>query len=170
MQMHESLVDFAFSMLQSIPDAEETVSDFFIVIWQRRALLGAISSPKLYIFTGIKNTALNRLRVRKRRQLPPVDEWQTALNSVFFNPEELLLTKEIAEKIMTAVNQLPPKCRTIFKLVKERGLKYAEVASLLDLSVKTVEAQMSIALRRIRSHSEFKTQFPELHSLLSKKK
>lgn len=70
---------------------------------------------------------------------------------------------------MQAVNQLPPKCKTIFKLVKERGLKYAEVALLLDISVKTVEAQMSIALRRIKTHSDFKNEFPELHSLLSKK-
>ena len=71
---------------------------------------------------------------------------------------------------MLAVNDLPPKCRAIFKLTKEEGLKYAEVAQLLNISVKTVEAQMAIALRRIKTHTEFKSQFPELHSLLSKKK
>ena len=67
-------------------------------------------------------------------------------------------------------NELPPKCKIIFKLVKEEGLKYAEVAKLLDISVKTVEAQMAIALRRIKTHSEFKNEFPELHSILTKKK
>jgi RNA polymerase sigma factor (sigma-70 family) len=68
------------------------------------------------------------------------------------------------------VNELPPRCRAIFKLVKEESLKYSEVAKLLDISVKTVEAQMAIALRRIKTNSEFKSEFPELHLILSKKK
>jgi RNA polymerase sigma-70 factor (ECF subfamily) len=102
--------------------------------------------------------------------MPPPDEWNTSLKSVFFNPEELLLSAEVVKEIMSAINELPPKCKIIFKLVKEEGLKYAEVAGLLELSVKTVEAQMAIALRRIRTHSEFKNQFPELHMLLTQKK
>ena len=52
-------------------------------------------------------------------------------------------------QIRQAVNSLPPRCRIIFKLVKEDGLKYKEVAELLQLSVKTIEAQMAIALRRL---------------------
>jgi len=64
---------------------------------------------------------------------------------------------------------MPPKCKIIFKLIKEDGLKYQEVAELLDLSVKTVESQMAIALRRIRQCLEFKHEFPEIHSILAKK-
>ena len=170
MQMHESLTDFARSILKSAEDAEEVVSDFFIAIWQRRALLRSIENPRLYFFVGVKNAALNKLTAKKRLQLPYDVEWQTSLKSVFFNPEELMLSGEIVKKVMKAVNELPPKCKVIFKLVKEEGLKYAEVAKLLDISVKTVEAQMAIAIRRIKTHSEFKTQFPELHSILTQKK
>jgi RNA polymerase sigma-70 factor (family 1) len=169
MQLHESLHDFAFGITKNQEDAEEVVSDFFIAIWQRRALLQSIENPRLYFFAGVKNTALNKL-AQKRKQMPPADGWHTRLTSVFFNPEELMLSAEVVKGIMLAINDLPPKCRVIFKLVKEDGLKYAEVASLLDLSVKTVEAQMAIALRRIRTHSEFKNQFPELHQLLTQKK
>jgi RNA polymerase sigma factor (sigma-70 family) len=59
------------------------------------------------------------------------------------------MTEEMMRQIKQAVNDLPPRCRIIFKLVKEDGLKYREVAELLHLSVKTIEAQMAIALRRI---------------------
>lgn len=170
MEMHESLIDFARSILKSSEDAEEVVSDFFISIWQRRTLLRSIENPRLYFFVGVKNAALNKLAYRKRIKLFHELEWQTTLKSVFFNPEELMLSAEIVKKVMQAVNELPPRCKIIFKLVKEEGLKYAEVAKLLDISIKTVEAQMAIALRRIKTHSEFKNEFPELHSILTKNK
>ncbi len=170
MGLHESLHDFAFGITKSQEDAEEVVSDFFIALWQRRAVLQAIENPRLYFFAGVKNTALNKLTQKRKQSMPPADAWHTRLTSVFFNPEELLLSAEVVKGIMQAINDLPPKCRIIFKLVKEDGLKYAEVAGLLELSVKTVEAQMAIALRRIRTHSEFKNQFPELHLLLTQKK
>ena len=60
-----------------------------------------------------------------------------------------MMTEEMMRKIRQAVNDLPPRCRIIFKLVKEDGLKYKETAELLQLSIKTVEAQMAIALRRL---------------------
>lgn len=170
MEMHDSLHDFAYGITKSQEDAEEVVSDFFIALWQRRAVLQTIENPRLYFFAGVKNTALNKQAQKRRQHMPPADAWHTRLTSVFFNPEELLLSAEVVKGIMQAINDLPPRCRIIFKLVKEDGLKYAEVASLLDLSVKTVEAQMAIALRRIKSHSEFKHQFPELHLLLTQKK
>ena len=70
-----------------------------------------------------------------------------------------MMTAEMLNKIKRAVNELPPRCKLIFKLVKEDGLKYREVAELLQLSVKTVEAQMAIALRRLGRcmHIELKT-------------
>ncbi len=170
MQMHESLVDFATSILKSAEDAEEVVSDFFIIIWQRRAQLQSIENPRMYFYTGVKNAALNKLKSIKRSRQTSGIEWETSLKSVFFNPEELMLSAEIVKEVMKAVNELPPKCKIIFKLVKEEGLKYAEAANLLDISVKTVEAQMAIALRRIKTHSEFKNQFPELHFILTQKK
>jgi RNA polymerase sigma-70 factor (ECF subfamily) len=168
--MHESLLGFARSILGSQEEAEEVVSDFFIGIWQRRASLPFMENPKLYFFVGVKNTALNKLTKIKKQKIPLPEEWQTTLNSVFFNPEQLMLSAEIVKKIMASINELPPKCRAIFKLIKEEGLKYAEVATLLDISIKTVEAQIGIALQKIRTSSSFKNEFPELHAILSPKK
>jgi RNA polymerase sigma-70 factor (ECF subfamily) len=70
-----------------------------------------------------------------------------------------MITEEMVRQIKKAVNDLPPRCKLIFKLVKEDGLKYKEVAELLNLSVKTIEAQMAIALRRLGKcmHLELKS-------------
>ena len=114
--------------------------------------------------------SINRLQVNKKLIAPQLEDWDTNISSVFFNPEELMISKEAVSNIMTSVNKLPPKCKTIFKMVKEEGLKYNEVAKLLDISPKTVEAQMAIALRRIRNCTDFKNEFPFVHSLLTKNK
>lgn len=169
-QLYDRLHEFAYGIVRNQEDAEEVVSDFFIALWQRRSQLQHIENPRFYFFAGIKNTALNKLKQQRRQTMPAPGDWQTSLTSVFFNPEELLLSAEVVKGIMQAINDLPPKCRLIFKLVKENGLKYAEVAGLLEISVKTVEAQMAIALRRIRTHTEFRHQFPELHKILTQKK
>ena len=76
--------------------------------------------------------------------------------SIYLDPEQLMMTAEIFRKMRYAINELPPRCQLIFKLVKEDGLKYREVAELLNLSVKTVENQMTIALRKIGQAVHFK--------------
>jgi RNA polymerase sigma-70 factor (ECF subfamily) len=71
------------------------------------------------------------------------------LNSIYFNPEKLLITEEILRQIQQAVSNLPPRCRLIFKLVKEDGLKYKEVAGVLNISVFTVRNQLAIAVHKL---------------------
>ena len=60
-----------------------------------------------------------------------------------------MLTAEMMNRVQKAINDLPPRCQLIFKLIKEDGLKYREVAELLNLSIKTIENQMAIAIRKI---------------------
>jgi RNA polymerase sigma-70 factor (ECF subfamily) len=147
--LHSRLKQFAYSILKSGEEAEELVSDLFIRIWEKRDQLTSIESPLLYFYTSAKNLAFNRINKLKRQQNLAPEEWLVQLNSIYFDPEQLMMTEEMMRQIRQAVNELPPRCRIIFKLVKEDGLKYREVAELLQLSVKTVEAQMAIALRRI---------------------
>lgn len=147
--LHSRLKQFAYSILKSQEEAEELVSDLFIKVWQKRDQLTTIESPLLYFYTTAKNLAYNRLNKQKRQQNLQPEEWLVHLNSIYFDPEQLMMTEEMMRQIRQAVNGLPPRCRVIFKLVKEDGLKYKEVAELLQLSVKTIEAQMAIALRRL---------------------
>lgn len=147
--LHSRLKQFAYSILKSNEEAEELVSDLFIRIWTKKELLTSIESPLLYFYTSTRNLAFTRISRLKKQNTLPVEEWLVQLNSIYFDPERLMMTEEMMRQIKQAVNDLPPRCRVIFKLVKEDGLKYREVAELLHLSVKTIEAQMAIALRRI---------------------
>jgi len=153
--LHSRLKQFAYSILKSGEEAEELVSDVFIRIWQKRDQLTTIESPLFYFYTTTKNLSLNRLKKQKRQVSLSAEDWLVQMNSIYFDPEQLMMTEEIMRQIKKAVNDLPSRCRLIFKLIKEDGLKYKEVADLLQLSVKTIEAQMAIALRRISKCMHF---------------
>ena len=151
---YPSLYQFALSFVKTGQLAEEVVSDVFIRIWQKRPALARIHDLKLYLFISTKNTALNYLRQQKRDTLLP-DDYRVQLRSIYFDPEELLITAEMVNRIQQAINQLPPRCQLIFKLIKDDGLKYKQVAELLNLSLKTIENQMTLALRKIGSAIRF---------------
>ncbi|MBX2925237.1 MAG: RNA polymerase sigma-70 factor [Chitinophagaceae bacterium] len=148
---YQSLKQFAFSFLKSKQLSEEVVSDVFIKIWQKRSSLHTIINLKLYLFTSTRNVALNYLKKQKGLNNLPVEDYWVELNSIYFDPEQLMITAEMIARVHRAVQSLPSRCRLIFKLVKEEGLKYREVAELLNLSVKTVENQMTLALKKIGS-------------------
>jgi RNA polymerase sigma-70 factor (ECF subfamily) len=145
---YKPLLQFACSYVRSPEIAEEVVSDVFIKVWKKRSGLVRIHNLKLYLFISTKNRALNYLRSQKKLFLQP-EQYQVQLESIWFNPEKLMLTAEMMNRVQKAINDLPPRCRLIFKLIKEDGLKYREVAELLNLSLKTIENQMTTAIRKI---------------------
>ena len=147
--LYYRLKQFAFTILKSHEEAEELVSDVFIKIWEKRNQLTAVESPRLYFYTTTKNLAITRVNKQKKQISMAPDDWLVQLNSIYFDPEKLMITEEVLRHIRQAINDLPPRGRVIFQLIKEDGLRYKEVADLLHLSVKTVEAQMAIALRRV---------------------
>lgn len=151
---YKSLLQFGISFVRSHEAAEEIVSDVFIKIWKKRAGLHRIHNLRLYLFISTKNMALNYLRTQKKPLLP-AEHYQVQLQSVYFDPEKLMLTAEMMGRVQKAISHLPHRCQLIFKLVKEDNLKYKEVAELLNLSVKTVENQMTTALRKIGQAIQF---------------
>ena len=151
---YKPLLQFASSYVHSTETAEEIISDVFIKVWKKRATLTRIHNLKLYLFISTKNRALNVLRSQKHPLLP-AEQYRVQLQSIYFDPEKLLLTAEMMSLVQKAIHDLPPRCQLIFKLVKEDGLKYREVAELLQLSVKTIENQMSNAIRKIGSALRF---------------
>ncbi len=157
----DSLYQFAITYLKSGEQAEEAVSDVFIKVWKKRAGLLRIKNLKLYLFVSTKNTALNYLRKQNKPALQ-ADNYRVQLQSVYFDPEQLLITEEMMRRIHTAIRELPPRCQLIFKLIKEDGLRYKEVADLLQVSIKTVENQMTTALSRLGQAIRF-----DIHSTIS---
>jgi RNA polymerase sigma-70 factor (ECF subfamily) len=145
------LFQFALSITHSKETADEVVSDVFLKIWTKRKSLLKIHNLHLYLYICTKNHSINRLEQEKKNKVFSLDECVVNLQSIYFDPEQLMITAEMLKKVQLAVNQLPSRCQLIFKLVKEDGLKYKDVAELLGLSIKTIENQMTIALRKIDS-------------------
>lgn len=133
--------------------AKNLVHEVFIQLWEKFDTLPPDTNYKSYCYTSVRNRGLNYLRDRKKFvMLENVGEEQrTVLNST-------IETAELEEKIETAIASLPEKCRMVFELNRAEGLKYAEIAAKMNISVKTVEAQMSKALAVLREHlTEFLT-------------
>jgi RNA polymerase sigma-70 factor, ECF subfamily len=108
--------------------------------------LPANSHHKSYLYTSVRNRCLNYLRDNKK--IVRMD----ALTGEGFEENSELETGELEEKIKSGIESLPEKCREIFELNRMEGLKYAQIAEKLGISVKTVEAQMTKALSILRQH------------------
>ena len=162
--MFDSLFHFSYSFVKSKQVAEELVSDVFIKLWQIRSQLNAVDNLKLYLFGITKNFSLSYLARASKNlsiQLDAMDLNETDIESVieFKNPENLYISKETIKNVMKAIQGLPPQCQIIFSLVKVEGLRYKEVARLLDISVFTVRNQVAIATKKIEEALPQKSQF-----------
>ncbi len=153
---YPSLVSFAVSIIKSKELAEEIVSDVFIKIWEKRHQLDKVENLRYYLFTAVKNKCLNQLHDQKNKAGIDINNMAIEFKSLYHDPEQKLISDEMISQIRAAIQELPPRCRLIFKLVKEEGLKYKEVAELLQLSVKTIENQMSLAFKKIGMAINFK--------------
>jgi len=139
------LMSFARKILVDEDDAREVVHKVFINLWEKREKIDLSTSLKSYLFTSVHNRSLNVIRDRKKfssEEVPEMaGEWDVSTQ---------IESMELEEKINEAIESLPEKCRQIFKLNRFDGLKYSEIAIQLNISVKTVENQMSKALKILR--------------------
>lgn len=146
---YKALVRFAASFLDDKDSAEEVVSDVMMKIWERRKTLNTIDNLRVYLYISTRNTALNYLAKQRKNALVSLDTVSIDYPSPTLNPEQLMITAEMMRRIHNAVNALPPRCKLVFQLVKEDGLPYKEVAQILNISIKTIDNQLAIALRKI---------------------
>ncbi len=159
----EKLSRFALSIVKNKEGATEIVDEIFVKIWKQRVNVPSIEHLKTYLYVATKNGALNYLSRKANEQITePFDFINVELQEDEC-PDQQLITAEILKKIHDAVNELPPRCKVIFKLVREDGLKYKEAADILNITVNTVDAQMVIAVKKIsekvRGHFDF---FPRM--------
>lgn len=157
------LKSFSFSIIKSKELAEEIVSDILIEIWAKRKQLTEIEDLKMYLYVSVRNASLRKLQQTKKTMFLSLDEVRVEFASPDENAETILLTQELSEKIDTAIQQLPQRCKLIFKLAKEDRLKYKEIAVLLNISVKTIDHQVSIALKKIAETLHISLKKPSSH-------
>jgi len=145
------LKSFSYSIIKSKELAEEIVSDALIEIWAKRKQLAEIADLKMYLYVSVKNASFRKLQQTKRTFTFSLDEVIVEFTSAYENAETILLNLELSQKIDAAIQQLPQRCKLIFKLAKEDNLKYKEIALLLNISIKTIDHQLSIAVKKIAS-------------------
>ncbi|NJN27854.1 MAG: RNA polymerase sigma-70 factor [Cyclobacteriaceae bacterium] len=146
------LLKFALYFLESNQAAEEIVSTVFIGVWNNRQKLPKIERIEAYLFSSVRNKSFSYLRDNKRIQMKDLGSEESLFVPCFDSPDAELLNNELKDIIFEAINKLPPRCKMIFLLIREDGFKYNEVAELLDISPKTVEAQMGRALDKLREN------------------
>lgn len=149
MQFYHKLSRFVMGFTKSKELTEEIVSDVFINIWRRRKNMEEIKNLKLYLYVSAKNITFNYLKKLHRENLTDLDSVEIDPEDPFADPAAALITREMNLKLKSAINNLPPRCKLIFTLIKEDGLTYKQAATLLDISESTVENQLSIALKKI---------------------
>lgn len=142
------LVQLAQGMLGERAPAEEIAQEVMLEVWRRRKTLTVDTSLHGYLFRATRNRTLNHLRHEKVVQRGSV----YAAHETVAQPagDHALGEHEIDVALKHALRELPPRCREVFELSRMHGLKYAEIAATLDISIKTVEAQMGKALRILR--------------------
>jgi RNA polymerase sigma-70 factor (family 1) len=148
------LFRFCLSIVHRKEPAEEIVQDVFLQLWQKRDVQPPITNAPLYLYIAVRNRSLNYLRDNASVTVEELSERCDAYMKWDVTPEALLVSSEALQRVRIAINELPPRCRLIFSLVKEDGLKQKEVARLLTLSLKTVEAQLVIAMKRLMAVRE----------------
>jgi len=144
-QYFPPLMAFAKKILTDEDDAREVVHRVFINLWEKRDEIDATTSLRSYLFTSVHNRSLNMVRDRKKFSS---EEMPDVAGEVDVGAQ--IEAMELEEKIREAITALPEKCRQVFELNRFEGLKYSEIAAQLNISIKTVENQMSRALRILR--------------------
>jgi RNA polymerase sigma-70 factor (ECF subfamily) len=128
--------------------ARRFVQDVFLKIWSIRKELNPTLNIKSYLYTAVKNGALKQLR-NEAVERRGADRLQSLVPDTL-TPEDEWHEKEIAASVHEAIQELPEKCRIIFSMNRFDRLTYAEIADILNLSIKTVETQMGRALKFLR--------------------
>lgn len=164
------LLSFSISILRNKQLAEEVVEDVFVKLWSNRKDLTNINSISHYLYKAVRYASINALEKEKRDRSISIDNFGDAFTFSYSvsNNELSFINKENCLKISNAIDQLPPKCKLIFRLIKEEGMKYRDVSKVLNLSEKTIEAQMNIAVKKLLL--SLKDDFPELGAYFSAKK
>lgn len=152
---YPKLIWFALLFVKQHCAAEEVVSDVMLNIFKKRKKLAETDNIEGYIFISVKNQSLKYLRKSNRQVYTDYTESENDLYmTTSVSPEYEYLENEFHQVVKSTIDALPPKRKLVFKLIKEDGLKYNDVAKLLDLSVKTIETHMGLALKSLKKNVE----------------
>ena len=155
--LYPALCGYALKILKDADQAEEMVQEVFYVYWKRRADIIINTSLKSYLYKAVYNKCLHC--IEHQNVVNKYVQHYEYTEAGYSSPDNALQTGELYTAYKRTLNQLPERCRTIFQMSRNYGLKYHEIAEKLSISIKTVEANMGKALKAFRhSLAEYQTQ------------
>lgn len=142
-----ALVKYACTILYMQEEAVEAVQDVFINVWKKRDQLEFGDELKAYLYRAVRNHCLNRIRKQK---LDTVSLDEQILNVAPEDEDRGDEKSRRLKEVFREIDALPTNCREIFMMSRVEGLSHKEIAHILEISPKTVENQIGIALKKIR--------------------
>ncbi len=150
---YEPLYRFAGRFVKDPQLAENLVQDVFVIIWSNRENWHIRSNVKSYLYTAVRNHALNFLKRDKR--LLNMGEGNDYADSDIRTPDQELMDKEMETAVHNAIDKLPPRCRQIYVMHRYDELKYTEIAEILSISINTVKTQMKRAMQSLHKNLKY---------------
>lgn len=147
--LFNKLIKFSIYYVNNRETAEEIVSEVFVKCWSNRKELGHIQYPESYLFIAVKNQSLKHCKKFSSIYMVEIDEHEFRLVD-YSDPSKKMERKELNHQLDKAIETLPAQARIVFRLIKENGLKYKEVAEILDISPRTVQTQLFRAIDKLR--------------------
>lgn len=129
--------------------AQEIVLDVFMRLWEQRSKLPEINNIEDYCFILTKNASLNYLE-KESRHTTQTSEQLPEPSDQSNSPEEVLISEELFARYVKVLDRLPERCREVFIRIREEKQSYAQVAEELEISIKTVDAQLQKATTRLK--------------------
>jgi RNA polymerase sigma-70 factor (ECF subfamily) len=149
---YEHLVYFSYRYVKDEQIAEDVVHDVFVNIWNNRNKLDFTLNFKSYLYSAVKNQSLKY--IQRNKNFNDVDIEVIIVQKKDL-PDNIAINNELEKAISKAISELPEKRREIFCMHRFDNLTYSEIALTLDISVKTVETQMSRALKYLRQQLKY---------------
>jgi RNA polymerase sigma-70 factor, ECF subfamily len=145
---YKNLHAYSCTILKNEAEAEEAVQQVFLKLWERSEHLHISGSIAAYLYRAVHNQCLNQV---KHQKIKANHQLYVAYNrNQSTNASGKMMTKELENRFLSALNELPEQCRTVFQLSRFEDKKYREIADKLEISIKTVENQMGKALKFLR--------------------
>jgi RNA polymerase sigma-70 factor (ECF subfamily) len=145
-QYYSPLCNYATKVISSSTIAEDIVQDLFVQLWENKKKLDSIENTEYFLLRATKYKCIDYLRTKRINSEIPIED----LPEIIYTENKKINEEDIEPLFYYYTSKLPPKTREIFLLSRKSGLTYKEIANDLNISVKTVENQMSRALRIMR--------------------
>jgi RNA polymerase sigma-70 factor (family 1) len=148
--LYSRLIKFSVYYVVDKQAAEDLVTEVFVKCWENRAASTHVLNPESYFFIAVKNQSLKYLKKNSSVTFIDLVDVEEGISITAETPEYIMETKELHRQLDFAIADLAPQAAMVFRLIKESGMKYKEVAELLNISPRTVQTQLFRAITKLR--------------------